>query len=217
MTDQMISEDQLPERLHADRDEAAVPYLVGLADGALRLARRRRRTRTGLASLAVLAVAAAGVTSTGWFGGTRTATVGPAGSGSHASGPAQRISIMPVDSWKPGACPPGGGYPGYGDLPATCFQLDRGAGLTLTAPGAVATRYPATGQWMVELTLHGKEVPAFASLTGSSIGHQIAVVYDGKVLSSPTVDRRMTDGHLDVFGDYTQKSAAALADRLTGR
>jgi len=37
------------------------------------------------------------------------------------------------------------------------------------------------------------------------------------VLSAPTIDQRMTDGHLDVFGDFTQKSAVALVHRLTGR
>ncbi|MBC3844049.1 hypothetical protein GXW82_39210 [Streptacidiphilus sp. 4-A2] len=217
MSDHMISEDQLPEQLRADRDEAGAPYLVGLADGALRLSRRRQRIRAGLAGAAVVAVAAVGVTSSGLFGGAHAVAVGPAAGGSHAAVHAPAIALMPVISGKAGACPPGGGYPTYSDLPVTCFQLDKSAALDLTAPGAVAVLSSMTGQWQVELTLHGKDVPAFASLTGSSINSELAIVFDGKVLSSPTVDQRITDGQLPVFGNFTRGSATALADRMTGR
>jgi hypothetical protein len=217
MNDHMIREDQLPGQLSADQDEAGTPYLIGLADGALRLARRRRRRRAGLAGVAVLAAAAAGVgvTSGGWFDGAHTATVGPAAPGPRVIAHAQPLSLIPVISSEPGACPPGGGSPS--SAPETCFQLDADAGLTPTDPIAVAAVDPATGQWMVALTLHGKDVPALTSLTSATAGRELAVVFDGRVLSDPTVATSINDGHFDIFGNYTRQAATSLADRLSGR
>ncbi|MHA6758831.1 SecDF P1 head subdomain-containing protein [Streptacidiphilus sp. PAMC 29251] len=219
MTDHVISEDELHRQLQADQGEAATVHLIGLADGALRQARHRQRVRTGFAALAVVAATATGVASSGWFGGTLLA--GPAAPGSGTVVLAEQINFLPVTSSKPGACPPGGGYPSL-DSPTVCYQLDKAKGLTATAPGAVVTRSAFTGGWMVELHLHGKDVAAFAALTGSLAEHptgsdnELACVINGKVLSASTFTASITDGVTPLVGDFTQQSATTLADQLTG-
>lgn len=218
MTDHTISEDRLSELLRADTDGAGTVHLVGLADGALCLARRRSRARAGVVGLAVAAVAA---TSIGWIGGTHLA--GPA-AGTGTVRPALQISFLPVVSEKPGPCPAGGGYPSADRVePVTCYQLDRAAGLTPTASRAVATRSQVTDVWQIEVTLYGRDVPAFAALTAaaadrnSAPGNELAVVVDGRVVSAPRVSTSITGGQLQVTGDFTQQSAADLAKRLNGR
>ena len=218
MTDHTITEEQLPGLLRGDMDEAGTVHLVGLADEALRRARRRSVARTGMVGLAVAAAVA--VTSIGWIGGTRI--VDPAaGSGTARTG--LQISLLPVVSVKPGACPVGGGYPSADRVStASCYQLDRAAGLTPTAPRAVATLSQSADVWEVDLTLYGKDVPAFAALTAgaadkSTPRNELALVIEGKVISAPAVSASITGGHLQVSGDFTKQSATDLAKQLNGR
>ena len=220
MTDHTISEDQLRGLLRGDTDEAGTVHLVGLADGALRKARRRSRVRTGVAGLAVAVVAVTSISWIGWIGGAPT--VGPAaGNGTVRTG--LQISFLPVVSVKAGACPVGGGYPSAdGTRTAACYQLDRAAGLTATAPRAVATLSQSSDTWEVDLTLYGKDVPAFAALTATAADktaprNELALVVGGKVISAPRVSTSITGGHLQVSGDFTKQSATDLAEQLNGR
>lgn len=220
MTDHTITEEQLPGLLRGDMDEAGTVHLVGLADQALRQARRRSRARTGMVGLAVAAVAVTSIGWMGWIGGTRM--VGPAaGNGTVRTG--LQVSFLPVVSVKPGACPVGGGYPSAdGVRTASCYQLDRAKGLTPTAPRAVATLSQTADAWEVDLTLYGKDVPALAALTAvaadkSAPRNELAVVIEGKVLSAPMVSASITGGHLQLSGDFTKQSATDLAEQLNGR
>jgi preprotein translocase subunit SecD len=70
--------------------------------------------------------------------------------------------------------------------------------------------------WVVSVDLDAPSTRAFAALSRELAGTpgRFAVVVDGRVLTAPTVDTPVTDGRLQLSGDYTEESATALADRL---
>ena len=49
-------------------------------------------------------------------------------------------------------------------------------------------------QYVVELVLTDEGAQKFAEATSANIGKQIAIVYDGSVISAPTVQNAITDG-----------------------
>ena len=61
---------------------------------------------------------------------------------------------------------------------------------------------------VVKLTLNSKGRKAFAKATAEFINQPIAIVYDGKTISSPTVQSEITDGIAVISGGYEQFSEA---------
>lgn len=126
------TEHPLHEALHAHvretGDHAVDPYMVGLADGALQVARRRQRLAragVGIAAAAVLATAWVAVAN----GATQRAHVVQPATGE--TGKAEKvalISILPVTSVTDTDCTPGsGGYSVRAGAthPAMCVHADR--------------------------------------------------------------------------------------------
>lgn len=70
--------------------------------------------------------------------------------------------------------------------------------------------------WVVTVELDAAAGAAFAEVTGDLVGtgRQFAVVLDGRILTAPTVEGPITDGMLQISGNFTEESAQALADRL---
>ncbi|WP_420309280.1 SecDF P1 head subdomain-containing protein [Streptomyces sp. YS-B37] len=229
------TEHPLHEALHAHvretGDHAADPYLVGLADGALQVARRRHRlARAGVG------IAAAAVLATAWVavadGATQRAHVVQPATGE--TGNAEKvalISILPVTSVTDTDCTPGsGGYSVRAGAthPAMCVHADRARGMTdVRAASAKAARSTQVGTWRVEVTLSPADRTRFAALTGSIAAHsaprnEFAIVIDGKFWGGPSVTSSITGGRLEIVGvydgDLTSATAQDLALRLdTGR
>ncbi|MFI5625109.1 protein translocase subunit SecD [Nocardioides sp. NPDC051685] len=69
--------------------------------------------------------------------------------------------------------------------------------------------------YVVTLDFKSKGNKAFADTTGAiaGSGEQFAIVLDGKVISAPTADSRISGG-AQISGDFTQATAAALANNL---
>ncbi|NGN93836.1 protein translocase subunit SecD [Nocardioides sp. KC13] len=69
--------------------------------------------------------------------------------------------------------------------------------------------------YVVTLDFKSKGDKVFADTTGAiaGTGEQFAIVLDAKVISAPTADSRISGG-AQISGDFTQESAAALANNL---
>ena len=69
--------------------------------------------------------------------------------------------------------------------------------------------------YVVTLDFKSKGNKAFADTTGAiaGSGEQFAIVLDGKVISAPTAEARISGG-AQISGDFTQATAAALANNL---
>ncbi|TQL68282.1 preprotein translocase subunit SecD [Nocardioides albertanoniae] len=69
--------------------------------------------------------------------------------------------------------------------------------------------------YVVTLDFKSDGNKTFAETTGAiaGSGEQFAIVLDGKVISAPTADSRISGG-AQISGDFTQKTSAALANNL---
>ncbi|MFD4502818.1 hypothetical protein [Streptomyces sp. NPDC058457] len=220
----------LHDALHAHVREgggsAAGPCLVGLADGALRIARRRQRLARAGAGLATVAVVA-----TAWVavadGVTRHEhVVQPAEGSTGSTGKAALISILPVTSSQEHTCTHGsGGYtvPASAAHPAFCIHADRARGMTdVRVTSAKAGKSTVDGTWRVEVTLSPADRTRFAALTGSiaaapSPRNEFAVVIEGKLWGRPTVTSSITGGRLEIDGAYVGDLTSATAHDLARR
>ncbi|MBR6395425.1 MAG: protein translocase subunit SecD [Lachnospiraceae bacterium] len=66
-------------------------------------------------------------------------------------------------------------------------------------------------QHVVVLELNEEGKGKFAEATGANIGKQIAIVYDGKVISAPYVQNQISDGTAQITGQKTLQEASDLA------
>ncbi|MET8077699.1 hypothetical protein [Streptomyces sp. NPDC005303] len=219
-------EHPLHDALHAhvrESDGEAGAHLVGLADGALRTARRRQRlTRAGVGVVAAVAVA------TTWVavadGATPRAHVVQPGAG-NGTGKAALISLLPVTSADQQACARGsGGYtvPASATHPESCVRADRAAGMTdVRVTSAKAGK--SKGIWQVTVSFDSTDRERFAALTGSLAPNPyprnaVAIVIDGKLWGLPYVNTSITGGRVEIVGpfggDLTSATAHDLAQRL---
>lgn len=69
-------------------------------------------------------------------------------------------------------------------------------------------------QAIVELTFTDDAAETFSELTGSNIGKIIPIVYDGEIISSPTVNSRITGGTASIEGMESFQAAETLASQI---
>lgn len=86
-----------------------------------------------------------------------------------------------------------------------------GSDLTDAQPDKQSMSATSGVQNVVVLTFNQEGSKKFAEATAKSIGQQIAVVYDGKVVSAPTVNDAITNGQAIITGQKTFEEAAELA------
>lgn len=87
--------------------------------------------------------------------------------------------------------------------------------------GGVDDAEAATGQdggWTVNIELDDEATTAFADLTGdlAATESQVALVSGGRVVAAPTIQGSITDGRVQIYGDFDRSEAEALADTLEG-
>lgn len=85
--------------------------------------------------------------------------------------------------------------------------------------GATAGTISTTGEWVVNLTFDSKGTKDFATTTSKLVSqtaptNQFAIVLDGLVVSSPTVQSAITDGNAQISGSFTSSTATDLANAL---
>jgi SecD/SecF fusion protein len=69
-------------------------------------------------------------------------------------------------------------------------------------------------EYTVELDLNDEGTEKFAEATSANIGNQISIVYDGEVISSPTVQSAITGGTAYITGNFTYEEAENLASTI---
>lgn len=69
---------------------------------------------------------------------------------------------------------------------------------------------PENNEIEVDVEFDSKGSAAWAEITGTHVGQQIAIVLDGKVESSPVVRERITGGRTAISGSFTPEEARRL-------
>ena len=67
---------------------------------------------------------------------------------------------------------------------------------------------------VIEVTFTEAGAKRFAEITGASINKRLAIVFDGKVLSAPTIRTAITNGRAVISGNFTAAEAEAIAQTL---
>ena len=67
---------------------------------------------------------------------------------------------------------------------------------------------------VVDLELNASGTKKFAAATKESIGSNISIIYDGTVVSSPTVQSAITDGKAEISGQESYEAAEELASTI---
>ncbi|MFJ8057369.1 SecDF P1 head subdomain-containing protein [Streptomyces sp. NPDC096142] len=213
--------DALHAHVHEGGSDTADPFLTGLADDALRLARRRQRlARSGAGVIAAAVIATVGVAvADGATLGAHPLRPAAGGTG-NAEGPT-RFSLLPITSKTDNACVPGSdGYPvnATATSPASCVHVDRAGGMTGVRAVSAQARNSAIG-WEVALTLGPTDRTRLADLTrtlatATAPRNELAVVIDGRLREIALIAAPLTDGHFAIVSGLTSDTAHDLALRL---
>lgn len=80
----------------------------------------------------------------------------------------------------------------------------------------VATQNQTSGQreYVVELTMTSEGAEKFQEATAANVGKQISIVYDGEVISSPTVQEEISGGKAQIDGMSSLEEAQTLASYI---
>ncbi len=78
---------------------------------------------------------------------------------------------------------------------------------------ATVTNAPAGGGVQIEVTLTEAGAKRFAEITGANIGKRLAMIFDGKLLSAPTIQSVIQDKAV-ITGRFTAAEAEAIAKTL---
>lgn len=133
---------------------------------------------------------------------------------------ARPLLIQQVIVSSAGGCAGGAGGAGVPSLDGTrCYQL--AAGLTVTEFERVDVVTSGDGGWVIRLDLLPPDALIFERLTArvyqeSPPRNQLALVVDGKVISSPAVQGPIPGGKVQITGNFTRDAARRIADQLDG-
>lgn len=71
--------------------------------------------------------------------------------------------------------------------------------------------------WALSIDLTDEDTAAFADWTADHVNERLAMVVDDEVIIAPTIQSAITDGVVQITGDYTQDEVKDLLDKITGR
>lgn len=95
-----------------------------------------------------------------------------------------------------------------GDVVLTGSDISKAEAMMQQAQSGVGNEY------VVALSLNEQGTAKFATATRNSIGKQIAIVYDGEVISAPVVNTAITDGNAIINGMDDFEEANKLASTI---
>lgn len=70
--------------------------------------------------------------------------------------------------------------------------------------------------WLLEITLDDHDAKTFGDWTTDHVGERLAMVADDEVLTAPNIATPITEGDLQITGNYTKSEAEDLLAKLTG-
>lgn len=93
-----------------------------------------------------------------------------------------------------------------------------GTDIQTAKAGTMADEVTGAQKYIVELTLTDEGSSKFAKATGDNIGKTLPIVYDGKVISQPTVQSTITGGkaYIDGMASYEEAEQLASTIRIGG-
>ena len=74
--------------------------------------------------------------------------------------------------------------------------------------------FDQNGRPSLNFRFNGQGAHRFAMITSQNLGKRFAIVLDGRVISSPTIQSAITGGSGEITGNFTQESANQLANLL---
>ncbi len=80
--------------------------------------------------------------------------------------------------------------------------------------GSRTDEMTGTREYVVSLTLTDEGATKFGVATAANIGRQIAIVYDGEIISAPTVNEAINNGQAQISGSFTYEEADQLASTI---
>ncbi|MFN3741414.1 MAG: protein translocase subunit SecD [Anaerolineales bacterium] len=81
-------------------------------------------------------------------------------------------------------------------------------------PARILVRQDQVGKFVIEFALKPEAKDLFAEYTSTHIGQILAIVLDGRVISTPVIQSAITDGAGIITGNFTEESANTLAIQL---
>ena len=93
-----------------------------------------------------------------------------------------------------------------GNVVLTGTDIENAQPATTTDNGA--TKY------VVELTFTDEAAETFSQLTGNNIGKNIPIVYDGEIISNPSVSSQIDGGKAEITGMSSYEEASTLASQI---
>lgn len=72
---------------------------------------------------------------------------------------------------------------------------------------------PGSG-WSVDVNLTAEGTAAFETATEAAVGSEIAIIIDGRIVSSPVVAAPITSGSVVLASGLTERAATSLASKL---
>lgn len=82
---------------------------------------------------------------------------------------------------------------------------------------AFARAHPENGSPEIAITFTPAAAKRFATITRDNIERRLAIVFDGKVLSAPTIMEETKSGQAMISGLFTEAEANAIAEVLTAQ
>lgn len=82
------------------------------------------------------------------------------------------------------------------------------------AQAATTTDQYGNKQYVVQLTLTDEGAKTFGEVTSENVGKALPIVYDGEVISYPTVQEAITGGTAQISGQSTFEEAQTLATQI---
>ena len=91
-----------------------------------------------------------------------------------------------------------------------------GSAVESAAVGIDTSNGTNNGEYIVQLELTSEGAQTFADVTKEYLKQQISIYMDDTLLSSPTVQAEITDGHAQISGNFDAESATKLANQING-
>jgi preprotein translocase subunit SecD len=108
--------------------------------------------------------------------------------------------------------------------PATLHDVDGVDCYQVSAPLLVlqqlnsinVSSQPPTSQWVITMTMTQTNTQSFAAVTEQHAGQQFAFVVRDTVLSAQTIPQPITNGVVQIAGNFSQDDANRLMRQITG-
>ena len=107
-----------------------------------------------------------------------------------------------------------GSYDADGNLTGFDKVALDGTAVKLAQVGMIEGQNGAADAYDVNITFTDEGAKTFGEVTGRNVGKQLAIVYDGEIVSAPVVNEAITGGQCQITGDFTLEEAQSLASTI---